>query len=187
MTFSGQPEDEVGRREPEPALLKNQEGYVLILTLCMLAILSILGAFALNTSTTEVGISGNYRSSQLAFLAAERAVEYSMGNEAIIYSLGDINLDTDNGGAFAADIRVNHGIYQTGLLPGDNKVINLGPDELPSKLASKYDPTDFGANYYLVKVTGAGPNNRSSARVETMRARVFKKEDDSKLLTGGEG
>ena len=106
--------------------MKKQEGYVLILTLCMLVILSILGTMALNTATTEVGISGNYRSSQLAFLAADRAVEYSMGRKEIVFSASDVNLD-DTTKNYTADIRVN----QSGLLPpilgGNNQVVNLGP------------------------------------------------------------
>ena len=109
-----------------------------------------------------------------------------MGRKEIVFSASDVNLD-DTTKNYTADIRVN----QSGLLPpilgGNNQVVNLGPDLLPLKLAGKYDPTDFGANYYLIRVTGAGPNNRSTARIETMRARIFKKEDESKLLTGGEG
>jgi Tfp pilus assembly protein PilX len=165
-------------------MLESDKGYALILVLSMLVILSLLGGFALNRSTTEIAISGNYRTSSLALVAAERAVEYAMGNEAIVHATGDVNLDTT---AFANDISVNLGGVTTGLRPGNNIVRNLGPGDLPLNLAGKYDPSDFGANYYRIQATGAGPNNRSAASIETMKVRIFKKEDDTKLVSGGEG
>ena len=48
--------------------LANERGVALLLALAMLAIMTVIGVFALDTSTTEVKISGNYRTSQEAFL-----------------------------------------------------------------------------------------------------------------------
>ena len=47
--------------------LAGENGMALVLTLVMLTIMSLLGVLALSSSSTEVGISGNYRSSQQAF------------------------------------------------------------------------------------------------------------------------
>ncbi len=41
-----------------------ERGLVLILGLWMLLLLSILGAFAISTSITEIGIAGNYRNAE---------------------------------------------------------------------------------------------------------------------------
>jgi type IV pilus assembly protein PilX len=55
-----------------------QSGMILVLAMSMLFIMSIIGVMALNTSSTEIGISGNHKSSQEAFYAADRAVEYEV-------------------------------------------------------------------------------------------------------------
>lgn len=162
------------------APLQNEGGFALILALCMLAILSILGALALSTSTTEIGISGNYRSAQNAFYAAERAIEYAMGNAVIVFNNDSTDL---NAGTHPAALTVG----QTKLLPGaTNSVVNLGMGDLPAKMAGKYS-TDFGANYYVITVTGAQVDSadqpRAQVRIETQRARIFQKDDDSTLMT----
>jgi len=46
----------------------NNRGVILILSLWMLLLLSILGAFAISTSITEIGIAGNYRNAETAFI-----------------------------------------------------------------------------------------------------------------------
>jgi Tfp pilus assembly protein PilX len=150
----------------------------------MLAILSILGALALTTSTTEIGISGNYRSAQNAFYAAERAVEYAMGNPAIVFNNGNTDLNDSTHSA-----RLTLG--QSKLLPtATNRVVNLGPGDLPAKMAERYG-SDFGANYYVITVTGAQVDSadrpRAQVRIETQTARIFQKDEDSTLMTTGDG
>jgi hypothetical protein len=55
---------------------KNEQGMALILALVMLALLGILGSFALSTATTEMRVSGNYRTAQGAYYSADVASEY---------------------------------------------------------------------------------------------------------------
>jgi Tfp pilus assembly protein PilX len=59
-----------------PAGCNSEQGVALILALVMLALLGMLGAFALSTSTTEMRVSGNYRTAQSAYYAADVAAEY---------------------------------------------------------------------------------------------------------------
>jgi Tfp pilus assembly protein PilX len=59
-----------------PAHCKNEQGVALVLALAMLALLGMLGSFALSTSTTEMRISGNYRTVQSAFYSADLGLEY---------------------------------------------------------------------------------------------------------------
>jgi Tfp pilus assembly protein PilX len=148
--------------------------------LVILALMSILGALALSTSTTEVGISGNYRASQQAFFAAERAVEYAITNEAIFDTIatGSVDLNTD-GSATPGDTRDDHlpnivaGTVSSGLDPAAaNQVVYLTSGALPPGTGS--DPTYFQARYYVVSVTAQGPNN-ASARVESQVARIVPK------------
>lgn len=57
--------------------LNNESGFALILTMVMLATMSILGVMVLNTTNTELAITGNSRADSDAFVAAELATEYA--------------------------------------------------------------------------------------------------------------
>jgi len=142
----------------------------LILALVLLTLMSILGALALSTSTTESGISGNYRASQQAFYAAERAVEYASTSESIYETIGTGSADL-NAGAHPTNIAAGTG--NSGLKSGaTNQVSYLTAGALPPGSGS--DPTYFAARYYIITVTGDGPNN-ATTRVESQVARVVPK------------
>ena len=121
--------------------LDNQRGTALVLALVMLALMSILGVMSLTTSTTEVGISGNYRSSQQAFYAADRAVEYAMTNEQIFDSIGTgtidliADADTTNATATTNDDHITNIAAETGnsglQAGGANQVTYLTSGALP--------------------------------------------------------
>lgn len=57
--------------------MNNQKGFALILTMVMLAVLSTLGVMVLNSTDTELAITGNYRMSTDAFIGTELGVEYA--------------------------------------------------------------------------------------------------------------
>jgi Tfp pilus assembly protein PilX len=62
------------RRSP----IANERGATLITALLLLAVLSVLGTTAYLTSSVEVKIAGNYKTSKIAFYAAEAGVEEAM-------------------------------------------------------------------------------------------------------------
>ena len=147
--------------------LRNADGFALILAISMLAIMSILGVMALNTADTETGISGNYRTAHTAFVSAERALAYASFNGDILDNLSagsyDLNADDD-------DIEVGTG---WGL---DTDVANTIDFQMAGGLppGSGSDPTYFEARYYIINVTGVGPNN-SRARIESQIGRIVPK------------
>jgi len=132
----------------------NEKGFALILALSMLVILSLLGVFALMTSTTEVQISGNYSAAQQALSAADRTLEVG---EALISNVGSIDMDKDT--ALIDLLRV--GIW--GPVPeAGNQVVFLrsGP-------AAGFG-SDFKGNYYAITaVGGAVSGNPGASRVRT--------------------
>lgn len=149
--------------------VRNQDGIALILAISMLAIMSVLGMMALSTTDTELNLSGNFRTSQMAFFSAQRAVEYAMTDGDIFNDIGagSISLGNDPhktniaaGTGFGIDTDATNTVtYQmTGMLPP----------------GSGSDPTYFESRYYLIDVTGQGPNN-SEARVETQIGRIVPK------------
>lgn len=164
--------------------LDNQRGMALIMAMSMLAIMSILGAMALSTSSTEVGLSGNYKTTQLAFYSAQRALEYAMTNGDIYASIGTGVIDLESTDAAMVTHRTNMiagsaeglGLYQMATDaddgPLDNKVSFQRAGNLPPGSGS--DPTYFSARYYIINVAGEGPNN-SVARIESQIGRIVPK------------
>lgn len=174
-----------------PGFVRDQRGFALILAIAMLAILSILGVAALSTSTNEIQSAGTYRTSQEAFNAAERAVQYAMGNSAIIYSNNDTDLNTDGSPTqYATDLSVDVPGGKSELDPNaTNEVVNLGAGELPVKLQAQYG-NEFGAVYYDVRVTGAfvsGTTVVSKFSVETQQARLYPNNNSQGLTTTSGG
>ena len=55
----------------------NERGMALVIALVMLVLLTILGAWALDTSSTDLRIAGNYKANQIAFYAADAGVGYA--------------------------------------------------------------------------------------------------------------
>lgn len=74
--------------------LDNQRGIALIMAIGLLAVMSVLAALLLNGSMSEIQLSGNYRTQQEAFYAAERAIAY--GTQRAANGDTEINLYTDS-------------------------------------------------------------------------------------------
>lgn len=179
-TFFWEGWDHITIRFPSPITpLGNQRGIALILAISMLAIMSVLGAMALSTSSTEIGLSGNYRTNQLAFYSAQRAVEYAMTNGDIYNAIGTGSIDLETGNHptnIAGGTADGRGLFlaasDTDDGPTDNKVSYQFASSLPPGSGS--DPTYFEARYYLINVTGEGPNNSIKA-IEAQVGRIVPK------------
>jgi PilX N-terminal len=82
--------------------LHNQKGAVLVIALMLLAVLTILGVAALNTTTTEIRISGNEKVYKEAFYRAEAGVAYSVQSGVALFPSAAI--DVTNPIATPADL-----------------------------------------------------------------------------------
>ena len=58
---------------------KDEKGVVLVIAVALLAVLGLVGGIAVNTTTVDVSISSNYKSSKQAFFAAESGTEEARG------------------------------------------------------------------------------------------------------------
>src|SRR3989344_875167 len=164
----------LGIRSQRPKFLvtvNNEKGVALVLAMVMLVLMSILGTFALSTSTTEIGISGNYRNSQDAFYAADSAMEYASTDGNIYESAnllvigGTVNLNTGAGGAYLTNISINNSGRVSGLdTSATNSVTYFASGPPPP--GSGYAADAFQARYFLIQVTATGPNE-SKASVES--------------------
>lgn len=143
--------------------LTNQRGTALVLVLVMLAVLMILGTFALTNSTVEVKIAGNYRASNESLFAAERGLQVAMDNLSDGLNLNDsANL-----------IRIDRGGLDTGAANGA-AVIATGPPPVGSGMDAT-TASGFQAQYYAVEVRGVFPEdapNPSRSELEMQVSRI---------------
>ena len=72
--------------------LKNNDGAVLVIALMLLAVLTILGVASLNTTTTEIRISGNEKVYKEAFYNAEAGVAYAVQSGVTIFPSAALNV-----------------------------------------------------------------------------------------------
>jgi len=61
------------QKSPRP--LNNQDGVVLVTAILIMAVLVLLGSTAVMTTSTDLKMSGNYKTSEQAFYAAEAGLE----------------------------------------------------------------------------------------------------------------
>ena len=74
--------------------LCNERGLALIVSMLLLAVMSILGTLLLNNSTTEIQLSSNYRDTREAHYVAATAIEYAINYQ----TSGTTSVDLLGGG-----------------------------------------------------------------------------------------
>ncbi|PLY04269.1 MAG: hypothetical protein C0622_03120 [Desulfuromonas sp.] len=161
----------------------DQRGFVMILTMVMLAVLSILGVMVLNTTDTELGITSNYRMNSEAFTGTEMGIEYA--KYKVVNDHGDVDAD----GTY--DLLADDDDTIVGMLPDGVELVATGRNEInffvstppPGMFTNTsldayqkniYYTSDAlnsdeegDAAYYRVSVE-ARKNGRATARVETL-------------------
>ena len=73
--------------EVRAPILKSQKGIALVVALVMLALLGMLGAYALSTSNTELHIQINSRNSQIAFSNCNEIEAFGPNNPLVLTTI----------------------------------------------------------------------------------------------------
>lgn len=145
-----------GKASASAGFSGNERGMALVLALVMLALLTILGAWALNTSSTDLKIAGNSRNTQNAFYSADAALDYAKNPDtletAYLYTLA-------TGSTAIWSQAISIGNFATNMT-----VDYLGSGPLPA--GSIYDgDLDMNGNpkfhglYFAVNTEGKAANN----------------------------
>lgn len=147
-------------------IARNERGIVLILTLWMLLLLSILGAFATSTSMTEISIAGNYRNAETALNVADAGIAFGQTNPGIYTAIGTGSCPPCDGtsGAGTSPVAVGTNTAQV-------RVEYIITGSAPAGLGIDATMGSFQSNYFAVTSTGTGPNN-SQARIESEVAKL---------------
>jgi len=158
-----------GSENGPAALVGDERGIALVLTLSMLAILSVIGAYALSSTNTDLRVTSNFRQSRQALSATERVINYAQGyvrteaGDAMILNT-PVNLDT---GGTLIDLTVEDGSGN----PIDGEM-DTTQDNTLTRIMEGAAPKGMGIDklsgeYYRVDVTGkASRDNAVRARVD---------------------
>jgi hypothetical protein len=158
---------------------ENERGVALVLALVMLALLTILGVWAIDTASSDLAIAGNFRNTQNAFYSADAALAYAANpdtlTKAYLYTVATGSTaewsEVISIGTVTAKIKVNYlgsGPLPTGSIYGDDLDVNGNPR--------------FHGLYFAVNTDGNAANNAVAA-VEAAVVQVV--EDDSIVGYGG--
>jgi hypothetical protein len=157
-----------GGKAPITAGFPNNEGgMALVFALVMLALLTILGVWAVGSASTDLKIAGNFKDTQNAFYSADAALSYAL-TMAYLYSVA-----TGSTAAWSQVISI-------GTVTATIKVNYLGSDPLPA--GSIYDGDldmngnpRFHGHYFVVNTEGYATNNAVVA-VEAAVVQVVEEE-----------
>jgi len=135
--------------------ISNERGMALIIALVMLAVLGMLGVLALNTSTTELRIAGNYRNDNIAFYNSNTIEAYGPNNSTIenLVSKDTTSLSTYPSGTVQY-LPMTSGLPANALGQTSIRIQYLCVSQAPPGL-----PSDVKAFHYVVTVVGKGLNN----------------------------
>jgi len=139
-------------KQERESIMKNERGIALIVAMVMLILLTMIGVFALNTSSTELHIVGNYRNTEVAFFAADGGVAFGQTSTTIYDSLvlaPPLPVTTWNGSVPVSNNSADVGVVWV----GSSSIV-------PAKIAAVTDPDAVKViNHFVGTVTGHGPNN----------------------------
>lgn len=127
----------------------NQRGMALVIALIMLVLLGMLGALALDTTTVEMHIAGNYRNQQYAFFNADRLQAWGPHTPVVDAAIIPYVVDSYPTGTG----------YQEVPLPAGSVGKTFVRVKFICMSKSPSDPDNKAVYNYLVTIIGQGANN----------------------------
>jgi hypothetical protein len=153
-------------KQERECIMKNERGIALIVAMVMLVLLTMVGIFALNTSSTELHIVGNYRNTEEAFFAADAGVAYGQ-TAATIYALMVLAppATVTTWGPNPVPVSSDSASVQV-VWVGSSSIV-------PVKIAAVTDPDAVKViNHFVGTVTGSGPNS-AAVTIESEFVRLY--------------
>jgi Tfp pilus assembly protein PilX len=164
--------------------VKNEEGFVLVVALLALLIVTVIGVISLSTSTTEVMIAGNARLHEINFSGAESGLELSdpairfivynqpanqtecTNYSAIVNSCSNLGTELRTGPAFNSDsCRTNTNLQLTNF--GGSMDVTVDIDRMSaSHLAGS--SIEFASGYEGIGMGAGGGGTQVYYRVNSV-------------------
>lgn len=160
-----------------------QSGYVLVVTMFLLLVLTVIGIAATRTSLVEIQISGNYKTMVQDFYASEGAIitalentdwwltDQFLGNDTGMAQWSR-NLDVDGDGTVDALVEIRCIEPSPSVISTLSTEANDVPSDYhtaPPPLDSGYSVRHFYTRKYAVTATGL----KSNSRIQSGAWKVF--------------
>ena len=129
--------------------LASEQGSTLAITMIMLLIATLIGVTAVNTSTTEVSMSGNYKSAKQTYYLTDSMMQYTLQWPSTFVMT-----------SYAAPLQTQT-VTDASLPTGNSVVTFLASGNPPPGFSAKTQ----GANYFTIRSTATGANNAQDTHV----------------------
>ncbi len=130
---------------------KRQQGFVLVLVLVMLAVLTLIGVSSMNSSSMELKAVGNAKQHSVAFNAVQSAIEYAVSADPVVVAA--IDFQTND----TTPQTVTTTVAGSGTLTAKAEFSGCGIAPGSSLQAGK------GFNYNFFNITVSGTNAAGTA------------------------
>ncbi len=157
-----------GINDPRTARLRTgagEDGAALLIAMIFLVLMSFIGVAAIWTSSSESGMSGAYRTSEIAFSQAQGALADTMQD--------DQNLALTN---FAVSNTMN--LPRAGVNWAANGINATGQITFartgPPPAGEGFSESMANGNYYVIETTGTGPDGSVSTQDQFFSKIVMK-------------
>ena len=140
--------------------LNNENGFMIVIALLMLAIVTIIGIAATKTSETELRFAGREKRRKLSFYAAEAARGYVAENPSL-YGADNITANESLYFPNKDDSSERYALDSTQSFKGEVEYIS---SSTPPR-GSGYGAGRFRAHNYMITCDGYGPSN-SQCQIE---------------------
>jgi Tfp pilus assembly protein PilX len=140
---------------------RNQQGFVLVLVLVMLAVLTLIGVSSMTSSSMELKAVGNAKQHSIAFNVVQSVIEYAVSSDpAVVAALDFQTNDVNDTSTVTASVNKGTSLSATvqfsgcGVAPGSS----LQPDK------------GFSYNFFNITASGANASGKaSSTQVQGVR------------------
>lgn len=138
---------------------KRQQGFVLVLVLVLLAVLTLIGVSSMNSSSMELKAVGNAKQHSIAFNAVQSAIEYAVSADPAV----DIDFQTNDDTQVQT---VTTTVTGSGTLTADARFSGCGIAPGSSLQAGK----GFSYNFFDITVSGTNAvGTANSTQVQGIR------------------
>jgi len=135
----------------------NQQGFVLILALVLLAVMTLIGVSSMNSANMELKATANARQHQLAFNAVQSLLEYTLSKGALTTAGVLIDYQT-------TDTALQQLVEHPAL--SNNSQASVGYAGCSSVVGSSLEAgRSFSFNFYSVAANGTNSTGTSSSQV----------------------
>ena len=141
------------------SLLRQQQGFVLVLALVLLTVLTLIGVSSMNSASIELKSAANAQQHQIAFNAVSSTIEYAI-SDAVVKGGGTPLLNYQTNDTSTQSV-LTHIVPNASVLQATLDFVGCLPGAPGSSLEAG---RGFGYNLYTLTVTGSNASGSATSQ-----------------------